>query len=125
MKGHMMSRRMLPLLAIAGAVIAPVPAVAQSADQDVRCLVASNIFATQGTDAAKKQMAVSAAFFYLGRLGARANPAQLKGQVVAQSKTLNPQTAGPIMTACIREIGAKQLMMQGVGKELQASLPKK
>ena len=110
---------------MACAAIAVEPAIAQSADQDVRCLLASNIFATQEKDPAKKQMSIGAAFFYLGRLGARVSPAQLKTQIIAQGKTLNAQTAGPLMTSCVREIGAKQQMMQAVGKELQAGEPKK
>ena len=120
-----MSRRMLPLLAAAGAVIAAGPVAAQNTDQNVRCLITSNVFATQEKDPAKKQVAVSSAFFYLGRLDTKTNPAQLKAQIVAQGKTLTPQTAGPVMTACAQEVGAKQKLMEGIGKELQAAAPKK
>ena len=120
-----MSRRMLSVLAVTGAMIAAGPVAAQSTDQDVRCLMASNVFATQEKDPAKKQVALSSAFFYLGRLNAKANPAQLKAQILAQSKALTAETAGQIMTACAQEVGAKQQMMQGIGQELQAAAPKK
>jgi len=118
-----MSRRMLPILAIAGAMIAAGPVMAQSANQNMQCLMIANVFSAQEKDPQKKQVAIGAAFFYLGRLNETISPAQLKTLVLAQSKTLTPQTAGPLMNACVKEIGVKQAMMQAVGKDLQAAQP--
>jgi len=118
-----MSRRMLSILAIAGAMIAAGPAMAQGANQNMQCLMVANVFSSQEKDPQKKQVAIGAAFFYLGRLNEQITPAQLKALILAQSKALTPQTAGPLMNACIKEIGVKQGMMQTAGKELQAAQP--
>jgi hypothetical protein len=124
---HKKDRRMrrTALLAAAIAVAAPLaPVTAQVADQDLRCLLAANVFARAEKDAKRKQVAVVATFFYLGRIDGRLTPAQLKARMLAVGKTLNTKNAGEIMTGCARTLQQRELAFQGIGKELAAQAPK-
>lgn len=121
-----MLRPVLLIAAITGLAVA-VPASAQAVDPDVQCLLASNAFSSLEKDPAKKQMAASAALFYAGRLDARLNPAQIKAKVLASGKSLNQQNAGTIMTACAKQLQAKQKALQAMGQEIaraQGAAPK-
>lgn len=93
-------------------------ATAQNADQDVRCLMASNTFARVEKDAGKQRAAAESLVFYLGRLDGRVTPAQLKARLLAQGKQLTPATLGPIMDACVRRLGQSQAALQAIGREL-------
>jgi len=120
-----MSRRTLTLVAALAATTAALPAQAQSSDQTVKCLLAANIFTKVENDPAKKQGAVGALFFYMGRLGANVAPAQLKAQIVAQGKTLNQQNLGPTMNECVKQIAARQQMMQTISQQIAPAQLKK
>jgi len=113
-----MSRRPLIAVAALAAAMLAFPATASTSDQTVRCLMAANIFSKVEADAAKKQAAVGALFFYLGRLDPAQPQAQLKAQLVAQGKTLNQQNLGPTMNACVQQIGAEQRVMQTISQQL-------
>ena len=104
-------------------LIAAGPAVAQDAGSDVRCLLVSNVFARVETDATKKGLAQAAAVYFSGRAVARLSPAQIKAQIVAQSKTVDKNSGGPIMTACAKRFQQDQRMMQTIGQELQKAKP--
>jgi hypothetical protein len=118
----MRSYFLLPAIAFA-AVIAAAPAFAQDAAADVRCLLVSNAFAGAEKDEGRKQLAILSAHFYLGRIDARLNPAQLKAQVVAVAKTLSPPTMAATMNSCAQRLREKQMVMQTIGKEITASAP--
>ena len=91
---------------------AAAPLAAQSVDEDVKCLLASNVFSRAEKDPQKKQLAMAASVFYLGRLDARISTAQLKTAVTAQAKTMPAASLGPIMTACARRLAAKGVALQ-------------
>ena len=54
------------------------PALPAPPRTDANCLLVSNIFAQQSTDATQKARAQNVLFYYFGRLDARGSDAQLK-----------------------------------------------
>ncbi len=99
-------------LALAAALLATAgPAAAQSTG-DIRCIVVSNAFASQATDANAKKVAESAIYFYLGRIGDAIPPARLKTLLDTETKALSEKTAGAEMDKCVTAIQAKIKMMQ-------------
>jgi len=119
----MRSYLLLPAIACAAAMTAS-PVFAQDAAADVRCLLVSNAFSGAEKDEGRKQLSILAAHFYLGRIDARLNAAQLRAQVIAVSKTLSPPTMAATMNSCVQRLRDKQLVMQGIGKEIMAAQPK-
>lgn len=103
---------------IAGLALAAAPAAAQSPGEDVRCLLASNIFAQQEKDPAKKQVATYASFFYLGRVGTLTE-AQLRTLIPAQARVITPANAGPEMTACARRMQQAGTAVQALSQQLR------
>jgi hypothetical protein len=92
---------------------------AQAVDRDVRCFMAANVFSQAEKDAQKKQLALGASFFYLGRLDSRLSPAQLKAQIVAQSKSLNRANVAQTMNECAKSLATKQMAVAQIGQQLQ------
>ena len=80
------------------------PVLVQSVDNDVRCLLAANVFARQEKEPAKKQLAVAASLFYLGRLDARMSIERLKAAMLVQAKAMPASSLGPTMTACAKHL---------------------
>ena len=78
------------------------PAAADAAN-DVRCILASNIFVKAAKDESMRKVAADAAFFYLGRMD-RYNSAQLRAVIVQQRKTISTENAGAVMNACARNM---------------------
>lgn len=115
----MTPRALFPSLALALAA----PAAAQSVDQDVRCMIASNIFASVEKDPKLKQIAQVSSLYYFGRVDARLNPAQLKAQIISLGKTMNKTTLGPTMTTCARQFGQKQQALAAMGKSMTEAAP--
>lgn len=105
--------RLFHALALAGAACIASPALSQTAEQDVRCLMVSNIFSQTEKEAGKRQVASAARLFYLGRVDARVSGANLKATLAAQAKTITPENAGPAMTACARSMQGKMSALQG------------
>lgn len=105
---------------ILGAVLAAgaTAASAQSAAQDVRCLVAGNIFSKAEKDPAKRQVASVATFFYLGRVDARMSGAELKAALAAQAKSVTAQSVGPLMTSCVKSMQGKMAVLQAVSQQV-------
>lgn len=121
-----MPRHVPALLALLATLAGPAaPAAAQAVDPDVRCLMLSNFFTNAEKDPARKQMALASATFFLGRIDARLSPAQLKAQIVGMGKAINKDNAGPLMTACARQLAAKQRSMVAISQSLAAAQPKK
>lgn len=100
---------------------AAVPAIAQDVPTDLRCVLVGNAFAAAEKDEQKKQFATQVAHFFYGRVDARVTPAQLKVQVMAVAKGLNPQMMAPTMNACVSRLQAKLAVMQGIGREMAAA----
>jgi len=103
------------LVKIGAAIVAlsfAVPVAAQSVDEDVRCLLAANVFARAEKDPAKRQLSMAASVFYLGRLHARISNDQLKTAVQAQAKTMPASSLGPTMTNCAKHLTDKGLAIR-------------
>jgi hypothetical protein len=79
-------------------VIASSPSRAQSPG-DVRCLILSNTFATQGSTEQSKEVARVASLFYAGRVSGLTD-AQLRAAIVQQQRTLDTSLAGAEMKGC-------------------------
>ena len=107
-----MMRKIMMVGAVMAAVAAGAPVAAQSVDSDVRCLLASNVFARAEKDAAKRQISMAASVFYLGRLDARISNEQLKTAVQAQAKSMPASSLGPTMTACVKHLTDKGVAMR-------------
>ena len=93
------------------------PAAAQ-ATNDVKCLMASNLFSKAAKDPKARTVAEAAKFFYLGRLSGRINEPQLRAQMQAQAKTITQANAGNVMNACTRQMQSGAAMIERVGKQL-------
>jgi hypothetical protein len=93
-------------------------AVAQSAT-DAGCILVSNAFAKNAKDDNAKKLAEASLYFYLGRLGDSATPAQLKTLFEQQAKTITDAKAGPMMNACASKLQAKMQMLQSMSQPPQ------
>jgi len=102
-----MARLTIGLTAAVAALGLAAPAAAQSVDDDVRCLLASNFFARTEKDPAKRQLATASSAFYLGRLDARISNDQLKNAVTAQAKTMTSASVAPTMNGCAKRLNQK------------------
>jgi hypothetical protein len=94
------------------------PAAAQTANDDVKCLLASNLFVKAEKDPGKHQVAVLTSYYYLGRVDARLAGAQLTAALKAQAPTITADNAGPTMTACAKRVQSATMAIQTVGKSL-------
>lgn len=106
-------------LTIAAAMtLAALPGIAQAADEDVRCLLASNLFVKTEQDQGKRQIALMSAYFYLGRVDGRLNSAQLAAELKTEAAQINTQTVGATMTACAKRMQSAGTAIQVMGKEV-------
>lgn len=108
--------------ALAAGLAAPV--AAQSVDEDVRCLLASNVIVRQEKDPTKRQLATASQLFYFGRLDARISTPALKTALAAQIKTMTGASIGPTMTACVKRLAAKGVAMQTLNLQDGSPPPK-
>ena len=104
-------------LAFAAASLGP-PLYAQDTGGDVKCLMASNVFASAATDGKGREAAVRTRFYYLGRVEARLTQAQVKAALAAQGKTFDMAAAATTMNACVQRLDAVARSMQAIGAEL-------
>jgi hypothetical protein len=118
-----MARRIIGIGVALAAMGLATPVAAQSVDDDVRCLLASNFFAKTEKDPQKKQLAVSAAAFYLGRLDVRMSNDQLKNAALAQAKTLTGTSVSPLMNNCAKRVVLKDAALRGTGPKPGAPQP--
>lgn len=114
--------------AVAAAILAAAafsaPLSAQDANSDVKCFMASNVFATAAADAKGRDAAVRTRFYYLGRIEARLTQAQLKAALAAQGKTFDMATAPATMNACVQRLDASARAVQAIGHELSITAGK-
>ncbi len=123
-----MLRRHLTLTvlgAVLGATVLAGPASAQGVDGDVRCLLLSNFFSKTEKEAPKKQMAAMTGLFYAGRVDARLSGNALKAQLIAQTKALQGQNSGQLMTACAQQVLANQRNLSAIGQQIGQAQVKK
>ncbi|MBA2920221.1 hypothetical protein GON01_00785 [Sphingomonas sp. MAH-20] len=96
------------------------PAAAQTASDDVKCLLAANLFVKAEKDPGKHQVAVLSSYYYLGRVDARLSGAQLSAALKAQAPTITAENAGPTMTSCAKRVQGSAMAIQTLGKSLTA-----
>ena len=104
-------------LAVPAALFADVPASAQ-AGSDVKCLLASNLFAKAAKEPKTRTAAEASKLYYLGRIHVRLNAAQLKAEMLAQQKTITPKNAGATMNTCARQMESGIKMVQAVTQQI-------
>jgi hypothetical protein len=113
----------LILLSLAAAqpkAAAPAPApAAVPPPTTAGCLLVSNLVAKHATEAKDRDLAQSAFYFFIGRLGDRTTPDQLKSAFQAQERLIKAATVSPLMNACLRQMQQKLQMIQSVGQQLQ------
>ena len=105
----------VPLAAAAGLAA---PAAAQNMNNDVRCLIVSNLFAKNAKEAKARTLASSVRLFYGGRVSAL-SAAQIQAGVVAQQKQLTPANIGTTMNGCARSMDQALKKIQAVGQKLK------
>jgi hypothetical protein len=87
---------------------------------DANCLLISNVFAQQSTDATQKAHAGNVLFYYFGRIDARANEAQMKAELKqAGSFQFTPETASALMNSCVQNMQSRAQVLQTVSQQLQ------
>jgi len=113
-------------IALAASLLMTGAAASAQSATDARCILLSSAFAKQNQDANAQKLAEAAFYFYLGRIGASATPAQLKALFDQQAKTLSDTTAGGLMNACAKEFQSKvQLIGSLASPPPAAAAPKK
>jgi len=109
-----MARWILGIGAALAATGLAAPVAAQAVDGDVRCLLASNVFIQRDKDPARKQLAMAAQAFYLGRLDARISNEQLKTAVQAQARTMTIGSLPATMDGCVKHMAQKGLALRDI-----------
>jgi hypothetical protein len=96
------------------------PRVAPPPRTDANCLLVSNIFAQQASDATQKAHAGNVLFYYFGRMDARASEAEMKAQLKdAGSTKFTPESAAALMNSCVQNMQARAQVLQNVSQQLQ------
>lgn len=115
-------RRTIRLIAgLMLATAAATPALGQGqATNDIRCLMASNLFSRAAKEPNTRKLAEAGKYFYLGRIAGRLSEQQVRAQMVAQGKTITPATAAGVMKACAQQMQSGAAMVERVGKQLAA-----
>lgn len=98
------------------------PAAAQSAT-DARCILLSNVFASQGKDAEAQKVAEASLYFYLGRMSPSETAAQMKALFDAQSKTITDTNAGALMGECVKAVQGRVQIIQTLAAQAQPPAP--
>ncbi len=113
-----MNRSIIPAIAITVALGALGSPARAQVGNDVKCLLASNLFAHSAKDPKVRVSAEASKFFYLGRVYGRLDATQLKAQMLAQQKSITKNNAGQTMNGCARQMEAGVKMVQAVTQEL-------
>ncbi|GAC1410202.1 MAG: hypothetical protein NVSMB6_10560 [Burkholderiaceae bacterium] len=98
------------------------PVQAQTMNEDVRCLVLSNLYSKGAANDQARGAAVQAKAFFLGRLDGRTDTRTLGEALRHETAVLNPKASGPLMTACAGRVARAERSLQAVGR---AMAPKK
>jgi hypothetical protein len=92
-------------------VVAPEPTTEVN---DVRCALASNAVAQGSQDQKQKQAARDMFHFYLGRIDARLNAAQLRVEMAAQRNMITPANLNLTMQSCLSVARTKLRAIRGM-----------
>ena len=86
---------------------------------DANCLLVSNIFAQQSTDATQKAHAGNVFFYYFGRIDARTSEAQLKAELKQAGATqFTNESASALMNSCVQNMQARAQVLQNATQQL-------
>lgn len=99
------------------ALLAGTAAHAQSVN-DVRCLLASNLFSMAGKEEKARKLADSNKFFYLGRVSARLTAQQIRAQMMTEGKAITAANAGKVMVACAGQMRKAGVEVEAIGKQV-------
>ena len=116
-----MNRSNIPAIAVIVALSALGSPARAQVGNDVKCLLASNLFANSAKEPKVRASAEASKFFYLGRIHGRLDSTQLKTQVLAQQKSISTSNAGQIMNGCARQMEAAVKMVQAVTQGLTSA----
>ena len=120
-----MLRYILPVAVVLGVAMPSIPAQAQTIDPDVRCMMVSNIFGVREADPQRKQVAIIAVAYYLGRVSVRLSPAQLRAAILVIGQQKLGKDTPQVMTACASAMQAKQIAtaktIQALGRAQQVT----
>ena len=109
-----MFRRSLFAVTVLGVTLAAAPAIAQTAEKDVRCMILSEAFSKLEKDPAKRQVAAATGLYYFGRVDAQISGPALRSEFMAQKSVLQQKNAGQAMTDCAKEFIAHQRILQTI-----------
>jgi len=99
------------------ALVSAGPASAQTVS-DVECLLASNLYSRAGKDDQVRKLAEANKYYYLGRVSARLSAQQIRAQMLAGSKALNPAHASKVMDACNKRMRNAAAEVEAAGKQV-------
>ncbi|WP_404713242.1 hypothetical protein [Sphingomonas sp. MMS24-J13] len=106
------------LIAGLGLVLAAAPVGAQAIDADIKCMLASDVFARNEKDPGRKQLAVVSGLFFFGRIDGRLAAPQIKAQLLAAQRGIKPTDLPPIMNDCVKRFQSRELALQAIGKSI-------
>jgi hypothetical protein len=101
-------------LAAASAFFFTTGAAAAPSPTDARCVVLSNVYASDSKDPKAQKIAEASFYFYLGRIGQVTAP-EIKAMFEQQGKTITDATAGGLMDGCVKEFQARLQLIQSLG----------
>lgn len=101
-------------LALAAMLLTMSGASAAQSTTDARCILASNAFSRTATDEKAKKLAQASLYFYLGRIGESATPAQLGTLLREQARTITEANVGEVMNACAKGLQDKIQMLESI-----------
>jgi hypothetical protein len=106
--------KIIRILAATAALFVTTGAAAAPSANDARCVVLSNVYASDATDPKAQKVAEASFYFYLGRIGP-ATAAEIKTMFEQQGKTITDATAGGLMDGCVKEFQARLQLIQSLG----------
>lgn len=102
---------------VGAALSASTPASAQPTN-DLKCLLASNLYSIAAKDEKMRKLAEANKYYYLGRVSTHLNEQQIRGQMQAQGKTITQANAGSVMQACVGQMRKAAATIERVGKQM-------
>lgn len=110
-------------LLLCGALACAVPAsaLAQTVNDDTRCMLLSAGYARLAKDENSRRSASMTGAFFLGRLSGRLSGAALTAAIRAQGKGLSAKQAEPAMRACAARAAAAEKQMSQAARQAEAT----
>jgi hypothetical protein len=105
--------RLAPCLLLLG-ISAPVSA--QQLSRDARCILVSSVFVNSANDDKARQLANQVRSFFLGRLDARATPAQISQSIAAERRNVSPANLAATMNSCADYVGKQGAAVLSKGR---------